>query len=88
MLEKEKQLQAKLNKEGIDDREKNRYGEELHKLYAEMESLQLDKAPARASSILYGLGFTPDEQKKPTKEFSGGWRMRVALARALFIQPG
>ncbi|PAV90629.1 hypothetical protein WR25_12199 [Diploscapter pachys] len=87
MLEKEKQLQAKLNKEGIDDREKNRYGEELHKLYAEMESLQLDKAPARASSILYGLGFTPDEQKKPTKEFSGGWRMRVALARALFIQP-
>ena len=32
-------------------------------------------------------GFTPEKQQKKTKEFSGGWRMRIALARALFIQP-
>jgi ATPase subunit of ABC transporter with duplicated ATPase domains len=44
-------------------------------------------ADARASKILAGLGFTPEKQHKKTKEFSGGWRMRIALARALFIQP-
>lgn len=34
-----------------------------------------------------GLSFTPEMQKRPTKAFSGGWRMRIALARALFIEP-
>ena len=34
-----------------------------------------------------GLGFSPEKQNKKTKEFSGGWRMRISLARALFIQP-
>ena len=50
----------------------------------EMES---DKAEARAASILYGLGFSTEAQKKPTNSFSGGWRMRLSLARALFCQP-
>ncbi|KJH40841.1 ABC transporter, ATP-binding protein [Dictyocaulus viviparus] len=87
IIEKERVLQSRLNKDNLSEVEKNRWNEELSKLYCEMGNLQLDKAPARAASILYGLGFTPDEQKKPTKEFSGGWRMRVALARALFIKP-
>ncbi|VDM54092.1 unnamed protein product [Angiostrongylus costaricensis] len=87
MIEEEKVLQTRLNKENLTEAEKSKWNEELSKLYVAMENFQLDKAPARAASILYGLGFTPDEQKKPTKEFSGGWRMRVALARALFIKP-
>jgi ATP-binding cassette subfamily F protein 2 len=37
--------------------------------------------------IITGLGFSVERQHKKTKEFSGGWRMRIALARALFIQP-
>jgi ATP-binding cassette subfamily F protein 3 len=44
-------------------------------------------AEARASSILRGLGFDADEQKMPCSAFSGGWRMRVALAAVLFAQP-
>ncbi|MEO9780337.1 MAG: ABC-F family ATP-binding cassette domain-containing protein [Sedimentitalea sp.] len=44
-------------------------------------------AEARASSILRGLGFDSDEQAMPCSAFSGGWRMRVALAAVLFSQP-
>ncbi|MFC3615947.1 ABC-F family ATP-binding cassette domain-containing protein [Lutimaribacter marinistellae] len=44
-------------------------------------------APARAASILKGLGFDDDEQLRPCSDFSGGWRMRVALAAVLFAQP-
>ncbi len=41
----------------------------------------------RASVILAGLGFTPEMQRAATRTFSGGWRMRLALARALFRRP-
>lgn len=41
----------------------------------------------RASLILTGLGFNPTTMKKMTKDMSGGWRMRVALAKALFVKP-
>lgn len=46
-----------------------------------------DSTEARAALILHGLGFTADMQNKKAREFSGGWRMRIALARALFVQP-
>ena len=45
-------------------------------------------APARAAAILAGLSFDTEMQGRATKKFSGGWRMRVALARALFVEPG
>ena len=51
---------------------------------ADMES---DKAESKAASILFGLGFTKKTQHLPTKSFSGGWRMRLSLARALFCRP-
>ena len=44
-------------------------------------------AEARAATILSGLGFTPEEQLQPCSAFSGGWRMRVALAAVLFSAP-
>lgn len=44
-------------------------------------------APARAAAILSGLGFSHDAQQRPAAEFSGGWRMRVALAAMLFSEP-
>jgi ATP-binding cassette subfamily F protein 3 len=44
-------------------------------------------APARAASILAGLGFSATDQQRPCAEFSGGWRMRVALAATLFAEP-
>ena len=59
----------------------------LNYLYERLDLLDADTAETRARSILRGLGFTHEMQGKLTKDFSGGWRMRVSLARALFIQP-
>ncbi|KAL6753118.1 P-loop containing nucleoside triphosphate hydrolase protein [Haematococcus lacustris] len=59
----------------------------LTDVYERLELLDSDTVEARAASILHGLGFTPEMQRKKTREFSGGWRMRIALARALFIDP-
>lgn len=60
---------------------------EMADVHAKLQELEADSEPARASGILYGLGFTQAMQERPTKEYSGGWRMRIALARALFAQP-
>ncbi len=63
---------------------------EPHKLgdvHARLEAIDAYSAPARAAAILAGLGFSAAEQIRPCKEFSGGWRMRVALAAILFAAP-
>jgi ATP-binding cassette subfamily F protein 2 len=57
----------------------------LEAIYDRLDQLDASSAEARATSILFGLGFTVQMMGMTTREFSGGWRMRVALARALFL---
>jgi len=59
----------------------------LMEVYDRLDDLGVETAEARASHLLYGLGFDAGMQNKKCKDYSGGWRMRVALARALFIRP-
>ena len=61
--------------------------ERLGDIYGRLIEIGADRAPARAAEILSGLGFTPEDLARPMAEFSGGWRMRVALAAALFAEP-
>ena len=59
----------------------------LGEIYTRLAAIDAYSAPSRAASILAGLGFSPEEQLRPCSEFSGGWRMRVALAAILFANP-
>ncbi|XP_044505785.1 ABC transporter F family member 1-like [Mangifera indica] len=62
-------------------------GEQLERIYERLETMDAATAEKRAAEILYGLGFNKVMQAKKTRDFSGGWRMRIALARALFMNP-
>lgn len=57
---------------------------EVQQLLVEMEA---DTAQSRAAHLLAGLGFSEQDQHRATRTFSGGWRMRLSLARALFCKP-
>src|ERR1700678_1980590 len=61
--------------------------EQLADIYQELNAIDADRAPARAAEILSGLRFSHAHLDRPMSEFSGGWRMRVALAAALFAEP-
>ena len=61
--------------------------ERLGEIHDRLVAIGADAAPARAATILAGLGFDEAAQARPVSSFSGGWRMRVALATALFANP-
>lgn len=88
LLSEERRLQLALQT-GIASDEKvlKSMSHRLEAIYRVLNDMNASSAEARASTILNGLGFSNSDQKKATKHFSGGWRMRIALARALFCQP-
>jgi ATP-binding cassette, subfamily F, member 3 len=59
----------------------------IAEIQTRLVDIEAHSAPARAAAILSGLGFSADDQNRPCSEFSGGWRMRVALAATLFAAP-
>ena len=80
------QLEAKLSEPMDDDvmmKTVERYGE----LQAEFERLGGYDLDSRAAEILTGLGIPPEDQSRMTETFSGGWKMRIALAKILVLQP-
>ena len=67
VLEEEKELQESTDPSA---------GAQLNDVYARLEEIDAASAPSRAAMILAGLGFDTEMQARPTKSFSGGWRMR------------
>jgi ATP-binding cassette subfamily F protein 3 len=61
--------------------------ERIAEIQLRLTDIGAHAAPARAAQILAGLGFDEQAQQRPCREFSGGWRMRVALASVLFLEP-
>ena len=59
----------------------------IAEVHERLRAIQADSAPARAGSVLAGLGFSADAQRRRVSDFSGGWRMRISLATALFLEP-
>ena len=62
-------------------------GDKLAEIFARLDDIDAHSAQSRAARILAGLGFDNEAQERPAREFSGGWRMRVALAAVLFSRP-
>jgi ATP-binding cassette subfamily F protein 3 len=80
-------LAADTEREALNARLETAEPEQLAEIYQRLIEIDADSAPARAAEILSGLGFSAADLTRPMAEFSGGWRMRVALAAALFAQP-
>uniref|UniRef100_A0A1B0CM33 ATP-binding cassette sub-family F member 1 n=1 Tax=Lutzomyia longipalpis TaxID=7200 RepID=A0A1B0CM33_LUTLO len=81
LLQECKELEAKIEDGDFDAQDR------LNEVYAELKAIGADSAEPRARRILAGLGFSKEMQDRPTNKFSGGWRMRVSLARALYMEP-
>lgn len=81
-------LKADIEREKL-MQERETIGDPMRIADVEMRLVEIDahSAPARAAKILAGLGFSEEAQSRPCSEFSGGWRMRVALAALLFSEP-
>jgi ATP-binding cassette subfamily F protein 3 len=80
-------LAADLEREALNAELETAAPERMGEIYARLIEIEADRAPARAGEILGGLGFSTADLTRPMAEFSGGWRMRVALAAVLFSEP-
>ncbi len=83
--EEEKEEEEKEDQDDYSKKEKAR--KRLNQVHQELVDIQAFSAEARAAKILSGLGFEIEQHGWSTDKFSGGWRMRLSLARALFRRP-
>ncbi len=83
---KEKELSAKLSDNNLKDEERNDMVNQLGEVHHRLEELDSFSATSKVEKILLGLGFEESDFEKVTNHFSGGWQMRIALAKILISQ--
>jgi ATP-binding cassette subfamily F protein 3 len=71
----------------LEEAERARDPHRIAEIQTRLADMGAHSAPARAAQILAGLGFDEAAQRRPCGDFSGGWRMRIALAAVLFLEP-
>lgn len=80
-------LEVELSNPDLDEDRMTKILEEYGELQSEFESMGGYGLESRSAEILTGLGIGPDDFHRPTESFSGGWKMRIALAKILALQP-
>ena len=86
--DEEREWLLKVERELVDEEiTEEEAGVTLNDVYERLEALDSDAAESNAATILAGLGFDAEMMQQKTKEFSGGWRIRISLGQALFVSP-
>jgi len=83
---KEKEIQIKLEKNKFDEEYRNDLLNQLGEIHHKLFDMNSFSASSKVEKILLGLGFSEEDFQKPTNTFSGGWQMRIALAKILIAQ--
>ena len=86
LLTEEKELEE-TEVEKMTKSQKEAFANRLNQVHKRLQDIDAVSAESRASQILIGLGFSQEDLYRNSKEFSGGWRMRISLAKALFSSP-
>jgi len=84
--QKEKEIIAQLESSSLNDEEKEDFVNQLGEVHLRLEELESYSAESKIEKILTGLGFAEKDFRRSTDEFSGGWQMRIAMAKLLIAQ--
>lgn len=79
-------VELRQTEQALEQAEQEHQGERAAELHAHLDTIDGYTARSRAARLLHGLGFQPGEEEQPVNQFSGGWRMRMNLARALMCR--
>lgn len=82
-----KEIETRLSSPDLGEEEMTKILEEYGELQTEFDRIGGYSIESRSAEILTGLGIGPDDYHRPTEHFSGGWKMRIALAKILALQP-
>jgi len=86
-LLKEAEENPKADKSKMSEEEKIEHEERLKEVIEQLDLIDATDAPSKATLILTGLGFSNENLNQPSKSFSGGWRMRISIAKVVFCEP-
>lgn len=86
-LLKEAEENPKADKSKMSEEEKIEHEERLKEVIEQLDLIDAADAPSKATLILTGLGFSNENLHEPSKSFSGGWRMRISIAKVVFCEP-